>query len=343
MKKISYIDNLRVFSMLFVVLIHCCITSITDFPEYSYNTIKGVCFYSIRNIGHFAVPCFFMISGALLLNPKKEITHEKLFRKYILKYALSLLVFGSGFALLELLFDNRNFKAIYIPEAVVNVLQGKTWNHMWYMYALLGVMLVLPVLKLITQYFSSKQIRNFIIVSMVFLSVITYFEKLFSFDFAVDFPVSSVYCIYMLMGYYISSNKFIEDKKIHILIISLCIILFVTDGYLVMMKDADYDFAAYYSPFVALFSCSVFSLFKQVANNESEGKGAKIKDRLSECSFGIYIIHMFWINIIYKFADINPFTGICAVKLPCIFLITLLLSFVSVLIMKKIPFIRNLV
>ncbi|MDE7137550.1 MAG: acyltransferase [Ruminococcus sp.] len=329
--------------MLFVVLIHCCITSITDFPEYSYNTIKGVCFYSIRNIGHFAVPCFFMISGALLLNPKKEISSEKLFKKYIFKYALSLLVFGSGFALLELLFDNRNFKAIYIAKAVVNVLQGKTWNHMWYMYALLGVMLVLPILKLITQNFNSRQVRNLIIVSMVFLSVITYFEKQFSFDFAVDFPVSSVYCIYMLMGYYFSANEVIKDKKIHILIISLCSILFVADGYLVMMKDTNYDFAAYYSPFVALFSCSVFCLFKQAMNNESNGKIAKIKNSLSECSFGIYIIHMFWINIIYKFATINPFTEPCIVKLLCIFSVTLLFSFVSVWIMKKIPFIRNLV
>lgn len=56
--KIKYLEYLRVFSMLCVILIHTCITAITDFSEFSYGSLNGVLFYTIRDLGLFAVPVF---------------------------------------------------------------------------------------------------------------------------------------------------------------------------------------------------------------------------------------------------------------------------------------------
>ena len=101
-KKKSYIEWLRVISMCAVIFTHIGSTARTDFPDTYYGNSGGVLFQSIVNISHFAVPVFFMISGALLLNTDKEITIEKILKKYILRYCLVLLIFGWAYAYIEL-------------------------------------------------------------------------------------------------------------------------------------------------------------------------------------------------------------------------------------------------
>ena len=41
--RVRYIEYLRVFSMLCVVLIHTCVTAVTDFPNYSFEKWGGYC------------------------------------------------------------------------------------------------------------------------------------------------------------------------------------------------------------------------------------------------------------------------------------------------------------
>ena len=71
--KKSYIEWLRVISMCAVIFTHIGSTAHTDFPDTYYGNPGGVLFQSIVYISHFAVPIFMMITGALLLNPEKEI------------------------------------------------------------------------------------------------------------------------------------------------------------------------------------------------------------------------------------------------------------------------------
>ena len=49
----------------------------------------------------WAVPCFIMVTGALLLDPKRIITYKKLFGKYIFRIFAALILFG----MLGLLFE----------------------------------------------------------------------------------------------------------------------------------------------------------------------------------------------------------------------------------------------
>ena len=106
-KRIKYLEFLRVICMLWVVLIHTCITAITDYPQSSNFNIYGGIMHFIVNIAHFAVPIFFMISGALFLNPQKQITYKKVLKKYVLKYCGVIIIFGWLFALLEEIFKSK--------------------------------------------------------------------------------------------------------------------------------------------------------------------------------------------------------------------------------------------
>ena len=81
-EKITYLEHMRVLATLAVVMIHIVMTlnnnyTIADIGTFNY-TVFSDCYMLVK----WAVPCFLMISGTLLLNPKKEIDVSKI-KSYI--------------------------------------------------------------------------------------------------------------------------------------------------------------------------------------------------------------------------------------------------------------------
>ena len=102
--RINYINGLRLIATLGVVSLHAS-AGILDLREIPSPTDKFMhtCFkYSMQ----FAVPIFVMISGALFLNPAKEIGYPLMLRKYVKRIALALLIFGLPMCLIETYFSN---------------------------------------------------------------------------------------------------------------------------------------------------------------------------------------------------------------------------------------------
>lgn len=143
--KIAYISALRVFSMLSVVMIHVCIMGAAAFGNTA-SLNQAACLYAIRNLLHYAVPIFMMITGALQLNPDKNLSSSK-FRGYIVKYSLDIVVFGWVFALMEVFFQTHAIGLREILGSFWNMISGDTWNHMWYLYTLIGITLILPMMR----------------------------------------------------------------------------------------------------------------------------------------------------------------------------------------------------
>ena len=103
--------------------------------DFMYNTMAMSC--------HWPVPIFMMITGYLLLQ-KKELEYKTIW-KYFKRIAIVLLLFGFVFSLMEVYFVSHAISLQGVMTAFVNVIEGHTWDHMWYLYILLGVYLFLPV------------------------------------------------------------------------------------------------------------------------------------------------------------------------------------------------------
>ena len=100
-KKESWIELLRAICILSVIMNHTCMTiinntGITEIGVYSYAVLDEI-FMLVR----FAVPCFLMISGYLLLDPNKEIAMPKLMR-YIIRMFVVLLILAQLMPFLKL-------------------------------------------------------------------------------------------------------------------------------------------------------------------------------------------------------------------------------------------------
>lgn len=342
--KKTYIEYLRVAAMIAVVLSHIGSTAASDFPS-DYHTMSGAVFSSVVNLLHFAVPVFFMISGALMLNPAKEITIEKLVKKYILKYALVILVFGWGYAFIEEVFNDRSISLGHFVRSFYNMLQRKTWAHMWYLYALLGVLLLLPVLRLIAQHFSEKQIKYWICVCMIFLSVVPMIELWTGKKSGIVFPINREFIFYMLLGFWLEYGHLRIAKKKAVAGIVLSIPFLVAGAFLKSLQGLNLGMGEYYSPAVVIYSVCIFSLFKNsdVFARFEGGPVRNVVSFLSEVSFGVYLVHMFWINLAFKLFELNPYRLNIFVGIFGLGGMTLVLSVAAAYILKKIPLIKELV
>lgn len=341
-KKKQYIEDLRIISMLGVVLIHICITALSDFPD-SGSELWRIVYQAVRNILHFAVPCFFMISGALILPPEKSIPYDKLIKKYVLKYAAVIVVFGWGFAFMEELFTRKTVAPDMFLVSFVNMLQGKTWNHMWYMYSLLGVTLILPLLKAAASALDDRMQKYIITVCFIFLSVIPYVCKLTDTEAGTKLALGSVYAAYMLVGHWIDKHPK-KMTAVYLAVILAGAALLCVEAVFTVRSGRELYFSDYSSPVVFLFSAAVFALARSADRSHKPASEpvAKFKTLLSVNSFGVYLIHMFWINLVYKFIKWDPLRSLPLVNMLAIWAGVTVLSVISTMILRKIPGFKNI-
>ena len=342
-KRIQYLEGLRVFSMFCVVLIHVCMTAITDFPDYSFGHPAGVVFYCIRNFCHFAVPVFFMITGVLFLNPEKELPIDKLIKKYLVKYVAVLVLFGWGFALIEEVFKYHNFRATYLFNSFRNMVEGNSWEHMWYLYDLIGIMLIMPVLRAMAKGLSTREMRYVMVVMLIFLSVIPLFTKITNIEIGIVFPFNNVYVMYVLLGWELSQNRIKCPQWLCWIVIVMSLGVCLLDAELYIMRDVNYGLAGYSSPVIMALSISVFTLFKENISQNENRISERVIPFISNLSFSVYLVHMFWINLLYKAVKFNPLKGLFPIRMLCIWAVVSALSIVTAFIMKKIPLLKKIV
>lgn len=103
-----------------------------------------------------------------------------------------LLLFGTVYAWMELLFDERMISVKQVGIALLNVFQGKPWAHMWYLYCLLGLYFMLPVYRILSKHMTDKDLKYYLLVSFVFLSVIPMY-KIFGVECGFYIHVASIY------------------------------------------------------------------------------------------------------------------------------------------------------
>ena len=89
--RILYPDILRILSVFAVMMIHVSASGFYTNPVQSF-TWQVVNFYEC--MVRWAVPVFVMVSGMFFLNPQKEITLSKLYRKNIFRIVMALITWA---------------------------------------------------------------------------------------------------------------------------------------------------------------------------------------------------------------------------------------------------------
>lgn len=337
-KKDNNIEFLRFIATVGVVFVHIGICWISSFGKTA-SPLQNFQFSTIQHCMFWAVPVFMMITGSLMMQ-KKEITYRTAF-KYFKRIAVLLILFGTVFSWMELYFKDHEISSTLIWGGILNVLEGNTWKHLWYLYMLLGIYLVLPVLNGMNK-MPMKEIGLMTVVILVFNSLLPTFQL----ECGIAFPIASIYVGYFLMGYLVLKTNdcsFMKGKtSIAVAVLLFTFILLVCDRYLSIVngEKIGVDCSSYVSAFTVLQSVIVFWLLTKKKGYFDKFCSMWLIRRFNRCSLGIYIIHMLWINLIIKVFHINimPY-GIWGI-IP-MGMMVFLLAWVITEVMIRLPILRK--
>ena len=216
--KIEQFSYMRIIACFAIILLHSLFASTVYHGDLM--TAFDVKFERVfEHLLMWAVPLFLMISGALLLEPEKEIPIKKLYTKYIGRLLAALVVFTLIFQIFDYFMEDAD--GIFL-EWVRDLFLGQSWAHMWYLYMMIGLYIMLPMYKKITTA-DDRFIMYVIIVLAVFTSIVPMIGS-FGFDLAFGIPTAIVYPLYMFLGYYFKNNSLSLKTSVGLLAIGTIVI-----------------------------------------------------------------------------------------------------------------------
>jgi surface polysaccharide O-acyltransferase-like enzyme len=281
-----------------------------------------------------------MITGVLFLDPEKNITFEKILKKYVLRIILAIIIFGIPYCFMEIFFDaNMSFNINQIGIAVLNAIQGKSWDHMWYLYMIAGLYLCIPLIRIFVINAPENIIKYSLVILFVFTSIIPLIESVLPFKFGIYIPINSVYVFYLLFGYYIHYKKItIQNNILWSLIaayVLFAIFMPLNKNFVIISNGGHLILTGYNSPIVVMVTFAIFCLLHQ------KPEQSKTMDIIAPMCFGIYLIHTLFINFLYKFIKLSPEKYPLLIVVVLTTIITILFSMCFSYFVRKIKIIKT--
>lgn len=338
-KKNLQFEYIRAFSIIAVIAIYTFYSALLKYGSMA-SIPDQVLYKIIMNMMWWAVPSFLMMSGSLLLDTRKYISLKKLYGKYICRMVTVLLTFGFAFAWLEIIFDQESFRLFQIPKALLRVLTGDTWAHMWYIYCLIGIYVLLPMYKIIAEKASDEQIQYILLILFVFESVFV-ITKIFGINLGFYCHINTIYPFWFLMGAAWNRGMFKAELRLNLLLLIVSSALLAISSFLWITLSLPIGcLFGYDSPLVVVQSVALFSIFNSI---KIGGKVSRVLLEIGDKSFGIYLIHMFFVNVAFKLVKFDPFQRFSLLAGVGLVLINLGVSYIVVSVMKHLPGLKKII
>lgn len=303
-------DLLKIISCISVIIIHM---SAYVLNTISVDTLQYKIASSYAGVVHFSVGVFVMITGAFLLS-RDEMSKKKIFKHYILKVGLIYIITSMIYKIFYYNGGDLNNLSINIIFGMfIRTLAGSSHLHLWYLYMLLGLYLIYPLIyKLVRK--SNKEELKYTLIVLLFLSSILFSINellgLLKLDFRISTELKlSIYIFYFIAGFYL--YKYNLSKRKSILLISLIPIssiftIILSNIRALQIKAFSLNFINYESINIVLSALGMFYLFKLINKKIKFSENiSKIVYFLSKETLGIYLIHLLVMDYIYKKNIIN--------------------------------------
>lgn len=207
-KRDLSIDLLRIYSCVCIILLH----------EAGYLIFGSRFSLTIQVIVRPCLWVFAMLSGYFVLSAQVK-SFKAFYLRKIPKIIIPLFVYCFIYQLV-INFNNINSVSDAIKIiSLKSILAGDIYGHFWFVYALIGAYLLVPVIQLAFERMTDKQLTAFMLICFFFSGVTPVLEAL-GFKVGFEFPLGGVLLFFFFLGYYVKRVN-IERFRIPILIIGL--------------------------------------------------------------------------------------------------------------------------
>ena len=241
---------------------------------------------------------FFMISGALLL--ERDESPGQIFRKRVLK-TLAVLLLISLFYYFFYSMNGGALRPVYFAELVYS---SSLSVQLWFLYAYLGFLLMLPLLRPMAQYMQNRHFIYLFGLALIFRVLLPFAECFLmgeQYRLNEELLLPAVFCdviFFPLMGYYIEKRlpeRYYTKKNAFIAVSGAVIMLILTaaaaelrselTGESGMESAARFRFAV----ILPLSTSLYFALKCLFVHREAGKRTVRLLSFLGGCSFGIFL------------------------------------------------------
>lgn len=297
----------------------------------------------IELLFYFAVPVFFMISGATLVDYRKRYNTKTFFQKRIHKTVVPyviwtfILLFYYSFVLKTINVSDISLKMIIRSLIYGNGIEGVYW----YFPVLFSVYLSIPLFSAVPDEKRKSVFTYLAIGGFILNSLIPFIFSLLSIDSGWPLTIGAIqgYLIFIVIGYLISHYDVKKSYRIIIYILGIAGFIMHTGGtYYVSMRAGEIlsTFKGYVNVPCILYSTAIFLFIKQCYKCYKEPRLVTwIVKHIKGYTFSIYLVHRPILQTVLSVFHLNKVLLSYRLIMP---FIILAISILFIWIIRKIPY-----
>ncbi|MEH7909866.1 acyltransferase family protein [Rhizobium laguerreae] len=295
-KRINEIDVIRATAIILVILLH------SSSPVLYQIAVTPMAVWNVHNVvdsaARICVPLFFMVSGYLLLATTEATKASPLsdLPKRLLKLLLPLLLWSMIYRM-GMIYVNGSWPTAHdIFSAFKDMLQGAVVYHLWFLYELAALYLLLPFLRPLFQQ-TDISARYFVCLWFTLLTA-----RLLSSLAGWGFPFGNYINLgaagYLVAGYVIRRNCATPSAQIATIAFVAYLIMTIATFYLTKIYSVSTDtyveqFHVYTTPNVVIMSVSAFIFLLRASEWISRfPRLSAAVSLIGVHSFGVYLVHV---------------------------------------------------
>lgn len=305
-KRILYFDLLNIAASFCVVAMHC-----NGLAHHYSNSLAWKQSMLVEVLAYWAVPVFFMLSGATLLNYREKYSTSVFIKKRVVKTLLPFFAWSMIACVYKCVIGVIDIRHLPLNEFISMLVKSRFENIYWFFIPLFAVYMSIPVLScLIKEY--EKMLWYMFAMGGITILVFPFFFRLCKIEYNQDlmFPLTGGYVLFAIEGYLLAKTELSKRVRIGIYLAGIIGAVSRYAGTIYFSEkhhETNMMFWDYLNWPAALLATAVFVFFKYHDWKFFEEKEylRKIVSQLSSASFGVYLIHIFIIHILWDFFKSN--------------------------------------
>ena len=324
---------LKVLASMAVVVVHTSMWRVSQVDSHSVG-------WWMANLGdaagRFGSAMFAMVAGAVLLGRPSERAPGQFIMQRLQRLLPAVVIWSVFyFAWREWMWGGLTLSSMW-----KDVVLGSPWYHLWFMYMMLGMYLVLPVLRYVVLGAGDGGAWCYVVgVAAVLTWCASIAQTLQHLSHASFIGLVPLFVVYLFAGYYFYHRELRVGYWWLLGGMAMAVVLMglgVAWAYPAMKEWAFILFYSNRSPFAMLLA---FALFLWVLRWPTAAIPPWVEP-LGRVTLGVYAVHPFWIDMVghwgWSLAGVGN-------RWPLIALVVYALSMVTALLLFKMPGMRRLV
>jgi len=366
------VNLIRTVAIVGVILLHAA----NDLTSQQMNWFEIIRWNTVdvyQSIGRLGVPLFLLLTGALLLQPSK-LTEPigVFFKKRVARIGLPFIFWGAIFFAWDFLVIHQiNGQPITSSSILQGLLTGPYYQF-WYLYLLLGLYLVTPILRIVMAHANRDLIKYILVLWFLGATVVPTVALVTPLHLDTNVLTITGYVGYFILGAYLLTIQISRSKLALYTVVGIALTAIGTYVIAATVGGTEmYFFQGYLSPTLILAACSLFLLLiaaqgstsvqpfqapsspekdlnlKKISSNPpGNSKARKLLRLISVNTLPLYLFHVMVLETIQKgylgFA-FNGNTINSVIGVPLNTVITLFVSLGIIVGLKKVPYLKKLV